>query len=121
MLALVFIAIVLKEYLDEKRKDKALKYYDEISTTVILADTLGMNLECGDNKGNTWVINGNNKSLLNIVNQHITDYISGEKQSLYSYKIIEDEIESFLGNDTLFCVIATVFCTENFCFRNCER
>ena len=45
MLALVFIAIVLKEYLDEKRKDKALKYYDEISTTVILADTLGMNLE----------------------------------------------------------------------------
>jgi len=99
MLALVFIAIVLKEYLDEKRKDKALKYYDEISTTVILADTLGMNLECGDNKGNTWVINGNNKSLLNIVNQHITDYISGEKQSLYSYKIIEDEnMQKYIDN-----------------------
>lgn len=99
MLALVFIAIVLKEYLDEKRKDKALKYYDEISTTVILADTLGMNLECGDNKGNTWVINGNNKSLLNIVNQHITDYISEEKQSLYSYKIIEDEnMQKYIDN-----------------------
>ena len=50
-------------------------YYDEISTTVILADILGMDLECGDNKGNTWVINGNNKSLLNIVNQDITDYM----------------------------------------------
>ena len=99
MLALVFIAIVLKEYLDEKRKDKALKYYDEISTTVILADTLGMDLECGDNKGNTWVINGNNKSLLNIVNQDITDYISGEKQSLYSYKIIENEnMQKYIDN-----------------------
>ena len=99
MLALVFIAIVLKEYLDEKRKDKALKYYDEISTTVILADTLGMNLECGDNKGNTWIINGNNKSLLNIINQDITDYISGENQSLYSYKIIEDEnMQKYIDN-----------------------
>jgi len=99
MLALVFIAIVLKEYLDEKRKDKALKYYDEISTTVILADTLGMDLECGDNKGNTWVINGDNKSLLSIVNQDITDYISGEKQSLYSYKIIEDEnMQKYIDN-----------------------
>ena len=99
MLALVFIAIVLKEYLDEKRKDKALTYYDEISTTVILADTLGMDLECGDNKGNTWVINGNNKSLLNIVNQDITDYISGEKQSLYSYKIIENEnMQKYIDN-----------------------
>ena len=99
MLALVFIAIVLKEYLNEKRKDKALTYYDEISTTVILADTLGMDLECGDNKGNTWVINGNNKSLLNIVNQDITDYISGEKQSLYSYKIIENEnMQKYIDN-----------------------
>ena len=74
-------------------------YYDEISTTVILADILGMDLECGDNKGNTWVINGNNKSLLNIVNQDITDYISGEKQSLYSYKIIEDEnMQKYIDN-----------------------
>ena len=58
-----------------------------------------MDLECGDNKGNTWVINGNNKSLLNIVNQDITDYISGEKQSLYSYKIIENEnIQKYIEN-----------------------
>ena len=58
-----------------------------------------MDLECGDNKGNTWVINGNNKSLLNIVNQDITDYISGEKQSLYSYKIIENEnMQKYIDN-----------------------
>ena len=63
ILALVFTAIVGVEYLDKKRRDKALKYYNEISLTVILADTLGMDLECSDNKGNTWVMKGNNTSL----------------------------------------------------------
>ena len=89
--ALVFIAIVGIEYLDKKRKERALKYYEEIAITVTLADTMGMNLECNDNKGNTWVIKGNNTSLIDIVTQDIVDYISGEKQSLYSYKIIENE------------------------------
>ena len=55
----MFIVIVGIEYLNEKRRDRALKYYNEISTTVILADTLGMDLECSDNKGNTWVMKGN--------------------------------------------------------------
>nr|DAO32888.1 MAG TPA: hypothetical protein [Caudoviricetes sp.] len=62
-----------------------------------------MDLECSNNKGNTWVIKGNNMSLLDTVTQDITDYISGEKQSLYSYKIIENEstlkyIENFNNN-----------------------
>ena len=87
ILTLVFIVIVGIEYLNEKRRDRALKYYNEISTTVILAGTLGMDLECSDNKGNTWVINGSDISLLDIVTRDITDYISGEKQSLYNYKI----------------------------------
>jgi len=91
ILTLVFIAIYGKEYLDERRRDKALKYYNKISVTVNLADTLGMDLECSNNKGNTWVIKGNNTSLIDIVTQDIADYISGEKQSLYSYKIIENE------------------------------
>ncbi|MBO1869844.1 hypothetical protein J4O15_02510 [Lachnoanaerobaculum sp. Marseille-Q4761] len=91
ILTLVFIAIYGKEYVDERRRDNALKYYNEISTVVILADTLGMDLECSNNKGNTWVIKGNNTSLIDIVTQDIADYISGEKQSLYSYKIIENE------------------------------
>ena len=90
-LILAFIAILGKVYLNEKRRDKALKYYNEISTVVILADTLGMDLECSNNKGNTWVIKGNNTSLIDIVTQDIADYISGEKKSLYSYKIIENE------------------------------
>ena len=85
--------------MDKKRKDRALKYYEEISITVTLADTLGMDLECSDNKGNTWVINGDNTSLLDIVTQDITDYISGEKQILYNYKIIENKnIQKYIYN-----------------------
>ncbi len=99
ILTVLFIAIVGVEYLDKKRKDRALKYYEEISITVTLADTLGMDLECSDNKGNTWVINGDNTSLLDIVTQDITDYISGEKQILYNYKIIENKnIQKYIDN-----------------------
>ena len=63
ILALVFTAIVGVEYLDKKRKDRALKYYEEIAITVTLADMLEMELEYSDNKGNTWVMKGNNTSL----------------------------------------------------------
>ncbi|WP_455035407.1 hypothetical protein [Lachnoanaerobaculum gingivalis] len=99
ILTLVFIVIVGIEYLNEKRRDRALKYYNEISTTVILAGTLGMDLECSDNKGNTWVINGSDISLLDIVTKDITDYISGEKQSLYNYKIIKNEyVQKYIDN-----------------------
>lgn len=61
--------------MNEKRRDKALKYYNEIPLTVILADMLGMDLECSDNKGNTCVMKGNNTSLFDIVTQDIADYI----------------------------------------------
>ena len=99
ILTLVFIVIVGIEYLNEKRRDRALKYYNEISTTVILAGTLGMDLECSDNKGNTWVINGSDTSLLDIVTRDITDYISWDKQSLYNYKIIKNEyIQKYIDN-----------------------
>ena len=99
ILTLVFIVIVGIEYLNEKRRDRALKYYNEISTTVILAGTLGMDLECSDNKGNTWVMNGSDTSLLEIVTRDITDYISWDKQSLYSYKIIKNEyMQKYIDN-----------------------
>ena len=99
ILTLVFIVIVGIEYLNEKRRDRALKYYNEISTTVILAGTLGMDLECSDNKGNTWVINGSDISLLDIVTKDITDYISWDKQSLYNYKIIKNEyMQKYIDN-----------------------
>ena len=99
ILTLVFIVIVGIEYLNEKRRDRALKYYNEISTTVILADTLRMDLECSDNKGNTWVMNGSDTSLLDIVTRDITDYISGDKQSLYNYKIIKNEyMQKYIDN-----------------------
>ena len=100
---LLFIAIVVKEYLDEKRRERALKHYAKIAPTVMLADALRMDLECSDKKGNTWVIEGNNKSSLRIVTQDITEYILGEKKELYSYKITENEstqryIENFNNN-----------------------
>ena len=99
ILTLVFIVIVGIEYLDEKRRDRALKYYNEISTTVILAGTLGMDLECSDNKGNTWVMNGSDTSLLDMVTRDITDYISWDKQSLYNYKIIKNEyMQKYIDN-----------------------
>ena len=99
ILTLVFIVIVSIEYLNEKRRDRALKYYNEISTTVILADTLGMDLECSDNKGNTWVMNGSDTSLLDMVTRDITDYISWDKQSLYNYKIIKNEyMQKYIDN-----------------------
>ena len=99
ILTLVFIVIVGIEYLNEKRRDRALKYYNEISTTVILADTLGMDLECSDNKGNTWVMNGSDTSLLDMVTREITDYISWDKQSLYNYKIIKNEyMQKYIDN-----------------------
>ena len=99
ILTLVFIVIVGIEYLNEKRRDRALKYYNEISTTVILADTLGMDLECSDNKGNSWIITNQNESFTDIVSQDIADYISGKKSSLYNYKIIENEnMQKYIDN-----------------------
>ena len=99
ILTLVFIVIVGIEYLNEKRRDRALKYYNEISTTVILADTLGMDLECSDNTGKSWIITNQNESLTDVVSQDIADYISGKKSSLYNYKIIKNEyMQKYIDN-----------------------
>ena len=99
ILTLVFIVIVGIEYLNEKRRDRALKYYNEISTTVILVGTLGMDLECSDNKGKSWIITNQNESFTDIVSQDIADYISGKKSSLYNYKIIENEnMQKYIDN-----------------------
>ncbi|EFU77537.1 hypothetical protein [Lachnoanaerobaculum saburreum] len=91
ILALMFIAIVGIEYFNERRRNKALKYYNEISTIVTLADTLGTDLECSDNAGKSWVITNQNEDFTGIVSRDIDDYISGKKSSLYNYKIIENE------------------------------
>lgn len=91
ILALMFIAIVGIEYFNDRRRNKALKYYNEISTVVTLADTLGTDLECSDNAGKSWVITNQNEDFTGIVSRDIDDYISGKKSSLYNYKIIENE------------------------------
>ena len=99
ILALVFTAIVGVEYLDKKRKDRALKYYEEIAITVTLADMLEMELECSDNTGKSWIITNQNESFTDIVSQDIADYISGKKRSLYNYKIIENEnMQKYIDN-----------------------
>ena len=99
ILTLVFIVIVGIEYLDEKRRDRALKYYEEIAITVTLADMLEMELECSDNTGKSWIITNQNESFTDIVSQDIVDYIAGKKHSLYNYKIIENEnIQKYIEN-----------------------
>ena len=99
ILALVFIAIVGVEYLDKKREDRAIKYYEEIAITVTLADMLEMELECSDNTGKSWIITNQNESFTDIVSQDIADYISGKKSSLYNYKIIENEnMQKYIDN-----------------------
>ena len=99
ILALVFIAIVGVEYLDKKREDRAIKYYEEIAITVTLADMLEMELECSDNTGKSWIITNQNESLTDIVSQDIADYISWKKSSLYNYKIIENEnMQKYIDN-----------------------
>ena len=99
ILALVFTAIVGVEYLDEKRKERALKYYEEIAITVTLADILETELEYSDNTGKSWIITNQNESFTDIVSQDIADYISGKKRSLYNYKIIENEnMQKYIDN-----------------------
>lgn len=99
ILALVFTAIVGVEYLDKKRKDRALKYYEEIAITVTLADMLETELEYSDNTGKSWIITNQNESFTDIVSQDIADYISGKKRSLYNYKIIENEdMQKYIDN-----------------------
>ena len=99
ILTLVFIVIVGIEYLNEKRRDRALKYYEEIAITVTLADMLEMELECSDNTGKSWIITNQNESFTDIVSQDIADYISGKKSSLYNYKIIENEnMQKYIDN-----------------------
>jgi len=99
ILALVFTAIVGVEYLDKKRKERALKYYEEIAITVTLADMLETELEYSDNTGKSWIITNQNESFTDIVSQDIADYISGKKRSLYNYKIIENEnMQKYIDN-----------------------
>ena len=99
ILALVFTAIVGVEYLDNKRKERALKYYEEIAITVTLADMLETELEYSDNTGKSWIITNQNESFTDIVSQDIADYISGKKRSLYNYKIIENEnMQKYIDN-----------------------
>jgi len=99
ILTVLFIAIVGVEYLNKKRKDRALKYYEEISITVTLADMLETELECSDNTGKSWIITNQNESFTDIVSQDIADYISGKKRSLYNYKIIENEnMQKYIDN-----------------------
>jgi len=99
ILTVLFIAIVGVEYLDKKRKDRALKYYEEISITVTLADMLETELECSDNTGKSWIITNQNESFTDIVSQDIVDYIAGKKHSLYNYKIIENKnMQKYIDN-----------------------
>ena len=99
ILTVLLITIVGVEYLDKKRKERALKYYEEIAITVTLADMLETELEYSDNTGKSWIITNQSESFTDIVSQDIADYISGKKSSLYNYKIIENEdMQKYIDN-----------------------
>ena len=99
ILTVLFITIVGVEYLDNKRKERALKYYEEIAITVTLADMLETEFEYSDNTGKSRIITNQNESFTDIVSQDIADYISGKKRSLYNYKIIENEdMQKYIDN-----------------------
>ena len=99
ILTVLLITIVGVEYLDKKRKERALKYYEKIAITVTLADMLETELEYSDNTGKSWIITNQNESFTDIVSQDIADYISGKKRSLYNYKIIENEdMQKYIDN-----------------------
>jgi hypothetical protein len=90
VLSLIFVAIVVKEYAEKRRIDRASKYYSEAGVIGTLAALLRADLKCTDNKGESLIIE-KDKNMARIVERDISDYIDGEKKSLYKYTIIEDE------------------------------
>lgn len=90
VMSLIFVAIVVKEYADKRRIDRAIKYYSEAGVIGTLAALLRADLKCTDNKGESLIIE-KDKNMPRIVECDISDYIDGKKKSLYKYTIIEDE------------------------------
>ena len=56
VMSLIFVAIVVKEYADKRRIDRAIKYYSEAGVIGTLAALLRSDLKCTDNKGDSLII-----------------------------------------------------------------
>ena len=87
---LVIFILLYFEYSDEKREEKAMRYYYEIIPVIKLAHILGTDIECNDDKGNKWIIKADG-NMENIVYEYTLDYIHGEISSLVRYRIIENK------------------------------
>ena len=87
-ICLVFIFIfVYVEHTNSKRKENALRYYNQIIPIITLADVLDADLEYSDNYGNKGILKG------------IMAYITKQNNHMYEYRIIESEsILKYIGN-----------------------
>ena len=101
---LVFIFIFFYiERTNSKRKENALRYYNQIMPIIILADVLDADLEYSDNYGNKGILKGGEENLTRRVSDDIMDYITKQSDNMYEYRIIESErvlkyIDNFNNN-----------------------
>ena len=103
-ICLVFIFIFFYiERTNSKRKENALRYYNQIMPIIILADVLDADLEYSDNYGNKGILKGGEENLTRRVSDDIMDYITKQSDNMYEYRIIESErvlkyIDNFNNN-----------------------
>ena len=103
-ICLVFIFIIFYiERTNSKRKENALRYYNQIMPIIILADVLDADLEYSDNYGNKVILKGGEENLTRRVSDDIMDYITKQSDNMYEYRIIESErvlkyIDNFNNN-----------------------
>ena len=91
-ICLVFIFIFFYiERINSKRKENALRYYNQIMPIIILADILDADLEYSDNYGNKGILKGGEENLTRRVSDDIVDYITKQSDNMYEYRIIESE------------------------------
>jgi len=99
-ICLVFIFIfVYVEHTNSKRKENALRYYNQIIPIITLADVLDADLEYSDNYGNKGILKGREGNLTRRVSDDIMAYITKQNNHMYEYRIIESEsILKYIGN-----------------------
>ena len=84
---LVFIFIIFYiEHINSKRKENALKYYNQIIPIITLADVLDADLEYSDNHGNKGILKGGEENLIRRVSDDIRAYITKQNNHIGYYR-----------------------------------
>lgn len=91
-LCLIFsLMFMYIEYINGKRKEKALKYYNQIIPVIALADALDADLEYSDGNCNKGILKGKEENLTRRVSNDIMAYSIGKSNCMYQYQIIESD------------------------------